>query len=149
MIVVKDRHRTFRTMFDYPPRQAIEASTQSPLEHVRKPAEQLLKACEEIPGYTSVLALIAGTRGADADARVAAVILLKNMVRIRWRSRGGGGFVVGEGEKAVLKGFLLEAMDEPEEKVASQVNELRAFSSQCASVIEFVPVFGWESFMLM
>lgn len=42
------------------PSQAIEASTQSPLENVRKPAEELLKACEELPGYTSVLAAIAG-----------------------------------------------------------------------------------------
>lgn len=40
--------------------QAIENSTQSPLETVRKPAEELLKACEELPGYTSVLAAIAG-----------------------------------------------------------------------------------------
>lgn len=102
--------------------QAIEASTQSPLEHIRKPAEQLLKACEEIPGYTSVLASIAGTRAAATDARAAAVILLKNMVRVRWKSRGGRGFVVGEGEKANLRGFLLRVMDEPEEKVASQVS---------------------------
>lgn len=61
--------------------QAIEASTQSPLEEVRKPAEQLLKACEELPGYTSVLAAIATTHAAPTDARATAVILLKNMVR--------------------------------------------------------------------
>lgn len=102
--------------------QAIEASTQSPLEEVRKPAEQLLKACEEIPGYTSVLATIAGTHAADADARAGAVILLKNMVRARWKSRGGRGVVVGDGEKAALRGFLLRSMEEPEARVASQVH---------------------------
>lgn len=102
-------------------RQAIEASTQSPLEEVRKPAEQLLKACEEIPGYTSVLAAIAGTHAAAPDARAGAVILLKNMVRARWRSRGGRAVVVGEGEKAALRGFLLGAMEEPEARVAAQV----------------------------
>lgn len=64
-----------------PARQAIEASTQSPLGEVRKPAEQLLKACEELPGYTSVLAAIATTHAAPTDARATAVILLKNMVR--------------------------------------------------------------------
>ncbi|CAN0397350.1 unnamed protein product, partial [Hapterophycus canaliculatus] len=71
------------------------ASTQSPLEEVRKPAEQLLKACEELPGYTSVLAAIATTHAAPKDARAAAVILLKNMVRVRWKSRGRG-VVVGD-----------------------------------------------------
>ncbi|CAN0019505.1 unnamed protein product [Discosporangium mesarthrocarpum] len=98
--------------------QAIENSTQSPLESVRKPAEDLLKACEDLPGYTSVLAMIAGTHAADPDARAGAVILLKNVVRVRWKSRGGRGRLVGEGEKAALRGFLLRAMEEPNAKVA-------------------------------
>ncbi|CAM9530691.1 unnamed protein product [Ectocarpus sp. 12 AP-2014] len=102
--------------------QAIEASTQSPIPEVRKPAEQLLKACEELPGYTSVLAAIATTHAAPTDARATAVILLKNMVRVRWRSRGGRGAVVGDGEKAALREVLAGAgMDEPEERVVSQL----------------------------
>lgn len=107
------------------PLQAIEASTQSPLEDVRKPAEQLLKACEEVPGYTSVLAAIATTHAAPKDARAAAVILLKNMVRVRWKSRGRG-VVVGDGEKAALRELLAGgvAMEEPEEMVASQVRKV-------------------------
>lgn len=103
--------------------QAIEASTQSPLDEVRKPAEELLKACEELPGYTSVLAAIATAHAAPADARAAAVILLKNMVRVRWKARGGRGAVVADGEKAALRELLAGgvAMEEPEAKVASQV----------------------------
>ncbi|CAM9704986.1 unnamed protein product [Pylaiella littoralis] len=103
--------------------QAIEASTQSPLEEVRKPAEQLLKACGELPGYTSVLAAIATTHAAPADARAAAVILLKNMVRVRWKSRGGRGAVVADEEKAALRELLVGgvAMEEPEAMVANQL----------------------------
>lgn len=70
-----------------------------------------------------MLAAIAGTQAAAADTRAGAVIILKNMVRVRWKSRGGRGVVVGEEEKAALRGFLLGAlaMEEPEAKVASQV----------------------------
>lgn len=103
--------------------QAIEASTQSPVEEERKPAERVLKACEEIPGYTSILATIAATHAASTDARAAAVILLKNMVRVRWKSRGARNVVVGDGEKAALRGALLGAamMEEPQARVVSQV----------------------------
>eukprot|EP00752_Nemacystus_decipiens_P012244 g10853.t1 len=103
--------------------QAIEASTQSPMEEVRKPAEQLLKACEELPGYTSVLAAIATTHAAPTDARATAVILLKNMVRVRWKSRGGRGTVVNDAEKAALRELLSggAGMEEPEARVASQL----------------------------
>lgn len=61
---------------------------------------------------------------ASPDARAAAVILLKNMVRVRWKTRGGRGSVVGEGEKASLRAFLLgqAAMEEPHDAVAAQVS---------------------------
>ena len=74
-------------------------------------------------GYTSILATIAATHAASTDARAAAVILLKNMVRVRWKSRGARNVIVGDGEKAALRGALLGAamMEEPQARVASQV----------------------------
>lgn len=70
-----------------------------------------------------MLAAIATAHAAPADARAAAVILLKNMVRVRWKPRGGRGAVVADGEKAALRELLAGgvAMEEPEAKVASQV----------------------------
>lgn len=70
-----------------------------------------------------MLAAIAATHAAPADARAAAVILLKNMVRVRWKSRGGRGVVVANEEKAALRELLAGgvAMEEPEARVASQV----------------------------
>ncbi len=69
-----------------------------------------------------MLAAIATTHAAPTDARATAVILLKNMVRVRWKSRGRG-VVVAEGEKAALRELLSGgvAMEEPEARVASQV----------------------------
>lgn len=111
---------------------------------MRKPAEDLLKACEELPGFTSVLAAIAGAHAANPDARAGAVILLKNIVRVRWRSRGGRGYVVRDEEKAALRGFLLAAgsMEEPSDKVASQVSCVRC---DCVTVCAYgVLLFRWS-----
>lgn len=48
------------------------------------------------------------------------------MVRVRWKSRGARNVVVGEGEKAALRGVLLgpAMMEEPEARVSSQARRV-------------------------
>ncbi|CAM9359189.1 unnamed protein product [Phaeothamnion confervicola] len=106
--------------------RAIEHCTLSPLLEVRQPAEALLSACEEVPGFSDVLVAIAATETATADARIAAVILLKKLVHARWRQRGGRARNVAPEEKQRVRAFLLVQLSEPDPRVAAQLAVLAA-----------------------
>ena len=104
---------------------AIEASTSSPNEEVRRPAEATLKACERSDNYTGVLLAVVAS-SAPSHVRVVAVILLKNLVNACWRSRGGANKVISDSEKEFVRKFLLLHLDEHDKTVAVQLAVLVA-----------------------
>ena len=75
---------------------------------VRKPAEEALRRCEDLPGFLDALLAIVVRADAAPQARLMAVICLKNLVTRCWKARGRARGMSAE-ERARLKAFVLAA----------------------------------------
>ena len=104
---------------------ALAQNTQSGEQ--RKAAEAFIAQCQETRGFVEILVqLISSVDQCSAELRLMASIILKNTVQRHWKARGRNAYTLGDDEKAALKAFILQRMDEPADPVAKQLQEIVA-----------------------
>ena len=94
-----------------------------PDQAYRKPYEEALRRWEGCAGFTTALLhLYTAPPPQLAPAeRLLAVLCLKNAVNRRWHSRREDEEAIAESEKEAVRTGLLEAVQEPERQLASQL----------------------------
>lgn len=85
--------------------------------------EDALQSWEGVPGYGPVLLQLSTmpSRELTSDGRLLAVLCLKNAVLRHWNARRAGEPAVPDADKALIRSGLLQALDEPEPKLSSQL----------------------------
>ena len=89
----------------------------------RAASQEALQGWEGMPGYTPLLLQLyaAPPPRLTPDARLLAVVCLKNAVTRHWNARRAGVPAVPDADKAVLRAGLLQTLDEPEPRLSAQL----------------------------
>ena len=89
----------------------------------RAASQEALQGWEGMPGYVPLLLQLyaAPPPRLTPDARLLAVVCLKNAVTRHWNARRAGVPAVPDADKAVLRAGLLQTLDEPEPRLSAQL----------------------------
>ena len=121
----------------------------------RAASQEALQGWEGMPGYTPLLLQLyaAPPPRLTPDARLLAVVCLKNAVTRHWNARRAGVPAVPDADKAVLRAGLLQTLDEPEPRLSAQLllllAQARASPASLASQASFASPAGSSRPMLL
>ena len=89
----------------------------------RAASQEALQGWEGMPGYVPLLLQLyaAPPPRLTPDARLLAVVCLKNAVTRHWNARRAGVPAVPDADKAMLRAGLLQTLDEPEPRLSAQL----------------------------
>ena len=89
----------------------------------RAASQEALQGWEGMPGYVPLLLQLyaAPPPRLTPDARLLAVVCLKNAVTRHWNARRAGVPAVPDADKAMLRTGLLQTLDEPEPRLSAQL----------------------------
>ena len=109
----------------------------------RAACQEALQGWEGMPGYCLLLLQLYASPppSLTADARLLAVVCLKNAVVRHWNARRAGEPAVPDADKALLRAGLLQTLDEPEPRLSAQLLLL------LAQVARFDGLSAWPELM--
>ncbi len=109
----------------------------------RAACQEALQGWEGMPGYCPLLLQLYASPppSLTADARLLAVVCLKNAVVRHWNARRAGEPAVPDADKALLRAGLLQTLDEPEPRLSAQLLLL------LAQVARFDGLSAWPELM--
>ena len=89
----------------------------------RAASQEALQGWEGMPGYVPLLMQLyaAPPPHLSSDARLLAVVCLKNAVTRHWNARRAGVPAVPDADKAMLRTGLLQTLDEREPRLSAQL----------------------------